>query len=62
MVSWQRFVSLCHEVAEERGNKPGSLEESQDVLAIAADLWNDNKESLRGASVSEARDYIRRNA
>lgn len=62
MVSWQRFVSLCHSVAEERDNGAESLEESQEILSVASDLWSEGKNELTGASVSEARDYIRRNA
>lgn len=62
MVSWQTFVSLCHEVSEERGNGAESLEDSQRILSVASDLWGDSKESLKSASRSEAKDYIRRNA
>lgn len=62
MVSWQTFVSLCHEVAEERGNGAESLEDSQRVLSVASDLWRDSKQSLKSASRAEAKDFIRREA
>lgn len=60
MVSWQKFVSLCFEVKRERGNDVESLEEGQEVITIASDLWK--QADLSGSSVSEAKDFIKRNA
>lgn len=62
MVSWQQFVSLCFEVKKDRGNDVDTLEESQQVLQIASELWRDRKEALKTASRSEAKSFIERKA
>lgn len=62
MVQWQQFVSLCFQVKRERGNDVESLQESQEVLGIASDLWQAEKSFLRNASDAEALNFIRSNA
>lgn len=62
MVKWQTFVSLCFEVKRDRGNDVDSLAESQQVISIASDLWNQKKSELRTADRASAKQYIERNA
>lgn len=57
MVSYQKFVSIVFSVAEKRG----SDRDSDEIISIAADLWNDEPD-LKGATVSEARGYVERKA
>ena len=62
MVTYQKFVALCFEIKRERGNDVRSLQESQQVLSIASELWQNGKPEINSATVSDAKDYIRRNA
>ena len=62
MVGYQQFVSLVFQVARERGRSIDSLSESQEVLVVASELWQEGKPDLLTASVTEARRYIQDNA
>lgn len=62
MVTYQQFVALVFDVARDRGREVSSLEESQEVLAIAADLWSSGKPQVKNLRETEAREYIEANA
>lgn len=60
MVDYQQFVSLAFEVSREKGAVIASLNESQDVLAVAAKLWSENPE-LKQMSAGQARNFLQQN-
>lgn len=66
MVSYQAFVSLVFEIARERGWQVNSLQQSQEVLSVASELWgefkSDPRVNYRAASPEEARNWIEANA
>lgn len=66
MVSYQKFVSVVFAVARDRGRQVNSLQESQDVLGVASELWgefkSDPRVNYRAASVEETRNWVEANA
>jgi hypothetical protein len=62
MVGYQTFVSLVFDVARDRGRSIDTLEESQEVLTVASELWSEGKPSITSASEAEARQFIEENA
>jgi len=58
MVSYQRFTALAFEVAKEKGMET-SQENSQELIQIVAEEWNDNKQRLSTATNAEARKMLR---
>lgn len=62
MVKYQEFVSLVFEIARERGRTIDSLEDSQEFLGIAADLWSDNKETLKELTTPATKEWLKENA
>ena len=53
MVSYQRFVGIVFDEADDDV-------EATDLMKWAAARWNRNKETLNRATVSEARELVRR--
>lgn len=62
MVGYQQFVSLVFQVARDRGRSIDTLDESQEVLSVAADLWGEGKPGIKTATESEAQHFIEENA
>lgn len=54
MVSYQKWTQIAFEVAGNAGME-SSQENSRDLVSVAASVWNDRKEELSAATVSEAR-------
>lgn len=54
MVTYQRWTSIAFEVARQQGMET-TRSNSQDLVSILADVWNDRKEELSAATVQEAR-------
>lgn len=61
MVAYQDFVSIVFDVAKDRGRSIDSLNESNEVLQIAAEAWSRNKSRLRDASQRQARQWVEDN-
>jgi hypothetical protein len=53
MVKYETWVSLVHEEARKQGAQSG-FHESQSMVSVAADIWNDRKDEIRSASRHEA--------
>lgn len=62
MVKYQEFVSLVFEIARERDRSIDTLEDSQKYLATAAELWSNNKQTVKNLSVAETKAWLYRNA
>lgn len=62
MVSYQRFTSICYEVARQKGASlegEGTQQENRDLVSVIADIWNDRKDELAAATIAEARKIAR---
>lgn len=55
MVKYATWVSVVWDSAKSKGLRNASFEESQDVTAVAADVWNDRKQEIQSASKTAAR-------
>lgn len=58
MVSYQRWTSVCYEVARSKGARlegQGTQQENQALISLIAEVWNERKDELSTATVSEAR-------
>lgn len=63
MVSYQRWTSICYEVAREKGAQlsgEGTQQENQNLVSVIAEIWNDRKETLNTATVTEAKELAQR--
>lgn len=63
MVSYQKFTSICYDVAKTKGASlegPGTQQNNQDLVSVIADIWNDYKDELIAATVAEAREIALR--
>lgn len=58
MVEWTEWVSVVFEVVDESGAEVNG-EVFGDTVQAASALWQDDKQSLKGMSRSEATDYAR---
>lgn len=56
MVGYQEWVSIVFDVSKSKGALISSLNESQEVLEVAAGLWSENP-FLKTASRAEARAF-----
>ena len=54
MVSYQRWTAVAFEVAKSKGMQ-SSQENSQNLVSVVADVWNERKSDLATATVQEAR-------
>lgn len=62
MVTYQKWTSICYEVARQKGASlegPGTQSENQSLVSVIAEIWNDRKDDLDTATVSEARTIAR---
>lgn len=58
MVSYQRWTSICYEVARQKGAQlegPGTQGENQALVSLIAEIWNERKPEISTATVAEAR-------
>lgn len=53
MVSYQRWTSIAFDEARSQGMQ-SSQENSQALVSVVADVWNDRKEELSSGTVAEA--------
>ena len=63
MVSYQRWTSICYEVAREKGAEldgEGTQRTNQNLVSVIADVWNAEKGTISTATVSEAKNIARR--
>lgn len=58
MVSYQRWTSIAFDEARRQGMQ-SSQENSQDLISVVADVWNDRKEELDSATIGEATEIAR---
>lgn len=54
MVSYQKWTSVAFEVAKSKGME-SSRENSQQLISIVAEIWREQGEELKTATVAEAR-------
>ena len=62
MVSYQKFTSICYDVAREKGANlegTGTQSTNQELVSIIASIWNDRNPDLSTATVSEAKTIAR---
>lgn len=59
MVSYQKFTSLCYEVAKEKGVQFEGIADGGQFTSEIAAYWNENKDRLKQMTVSQARDVAR---
>lgn len=59
MVTYQKWTSIAFDVAKEKGMEP-SRENSASVISVGAEVWNEQKDHLSTATVTEARTVARR--
>lgn len=55
MVSYQRWTSICFEVARSKGAEFENIRESGEAVTIFAEIWNERKDELSRATMPEAR-------
>lgn len=53
MVSYQRWTSICFEVAQSKGMQ-STQKNNRELISFAADLWRREKPTLNAATVAEA--------
>lgn len=58
MVSYQRWTEVAFRVARSKGME-SSQENSQALISVVAEVWNDRKSELNTATVSEAESVAR---
>lgn len=56
MVSYQKWTSIVFDVVREKG---GSTSEAETIIEVGSAIWNDRKEELNTATVSEAKNVAR---
>lgn len=54
MVSYQKWTQIAFEVARSKG-MVSSQENSQDLISVAADIWQERKDELSACTVANAR-------
>lgn len=54
MVSYQKWTQIAFDEAKSQGLEP-SQESSAELVSVAAAIWNDRKDELNTANVSQAR-------
>lgn len=62
MVSYQRWTSICYDVARSKGAEldgSGTQSNNQDLVSVIAEVWNERKEEISTATVSEAETIAR---
>lgn len=59
MVSYQRFTSIAFDVAKSQGMRT-SQKNSQDLISVVSDIWNENKKQLQAATIAEAEQIAER--
>lgn len=62
MVTYQRWTSVCYEVARQKGatlEGPGTQEENRTLISVIAEIWNERKQELETATLAEARTVAR---
>lgn len=59
MVSYQKFTALAFEVAKRRGMNT-SRENNNQLISVTAEIWNERKDELETATISEARSVLER--
>lgn len=58
MVSYQRWTSICYEVARQKGASlegSGTQDENQALISLIAEVWNDRKDEISSSTVAESR-------
>lgn len=60
MVSYQQWTSAAFEACEEQGADTSDQEIAQDIISVAADVWNDHKDEIQGMALEAAKDYALR--
>jgi uncharacterized membrane protein YjdF len=59
MVSWQRFVSLAFDVADDKGASFDGIQDGGDFLAGLSDVWQADKDSLKQMTERQAIEYLK---
>jgi hypothetical protein len=58
MVSWQTFVRLGFEVAENKGAQFSGIEQGGDFIEGLSQVWNADKERLKQMTERQAQNYL----
>lgn len=58
MVDYHEWVGIVFDVADSKGYE-ASFEENNSVVTLAAEIWNEEKTSLKGFNEREAKDLAR---
>lgn len=58
MVDYPTWFGLVQEYVNQQG---GSQAQHQNAASVAANIWNQNKATVRGWTTREARDWIQAN-
>lgn len=53
MVTYQRWTAIAFSEARSQGME-SSQENSQELISVVADVWNDRKDELKTATIAEA--------
>lgn len=59
MVSYPQFTSIVFDVATAEGAQFAGISDGQEVIGVAAEIWDERKDELSTATRSEARDVAR---
>ena len=55
MVEYTEWTEIGHSVYKQKGGTYSGRESAQQVTSVLADFWRQNKDTLKAASRSEAR-------
>jgi len=58
MVSWQVFVSLAYETANDKGAKFTGIDDGADFVTQLSPLWQQDKQRLKQMTKQQAKSYL----
>jgi hypothetical protein len=58
MVTWQVFVRLAYQVAEQKGAQFGGIESGSDFIEQLAPVWQSDKERIKQMTENQAENYL----
>lgn len=60
MVSWQTFVKIAHDVADEKGAQFAGITEGGAFISDLGDVWSQNKQQYKQMTEAQARKQLER--
>jgi len=58
MPSWQTFVRLAYEVADEKGAQFEGIEEGGAFISDLSRVWSENKQQIKQMTERQAKDLL----